>query len=593
MYDAVRQLDNSRPIHYEGSHSKDCTDVISRMYPTEKVFRDLCNKQPLKAAGNPIVRLATDNKAVTAGRYRSAPVLLCEYAHCMENSLGNFYKYIEGFEQHEHMCGGFIWDFADQTIRRAWPDGDEWLFGDDFKEIYSKAGYKKKFLTGGNGIFCANGIVAADRTPHPAAGEVKKGYQVLHVEPTSAGQNVFLVINNQMFSDLSSYRLLWKLEREGEHVLGGEVPSEEFAATPPGESTLFKLEKLHLEALRLEDVQQMRPAGEYTLNFSFVQSGGRIWAKAGYEQAFSQILFAPADTKSTAKIMPANASFGALRENESLIVKGGGFTYTFEQGVLKSLMVREAELLQSPVTPNLWRAPTDNDYGFGNFCAPAKRFTVAAKWMRAGERQKPRFWHKRETPESIEVTSDWKHPLCSKLSTVFTIFADGTMSIELRMQPKKIDAVRAGLQLVLTRGYDEITWYGRGPHECYPDRKTGARVAKYSAAVDDLTHHYVRPQENGARCDVRWFSISTGGRAVKVRDLQGDGLIFSASHYEQEALATVTHDFKLERKPFTVLNIDCAMCGVGGDQPGITALHEEFRLPAGTEYNLRVGLEIT
>jgi len=592
MYDTVRQLDGSRPIHYEGSHSKDCTDVISRMYPTETDFRDLCEKQPLKTTGNTFVRLAMESKEISAGRYRSAPVLLCEYAHCMENSLGNFYKYIDGFEQNAHMCGGFIWDFADQTIRRTSPIGDEWLYGDDFKEVYSEAGYKKKFLTGGNGIFCANGIAAADRTPHPAAWEVKKGYQVLHVEPTGTGQNVFLVVNNQMFSDLSSYRLLWRLECDGELVLDGEVPSEKFAATPPGESTLFRLEELRLDALRLEDVRRSRPAGEYSLLFSFIQSVDRFWAKAGYEQAFSQIMFAPANVKGPTKIIPAGAAPGSLRENESLVVKGDGFTYTFQQGVLSSLEVQATELLEKPVTPNLWRAPTDNDNGYGNFYAPAKRFTDAVKWKNAGALQTPYYWYKRETPESIDVVADWKHPLCRKLSTVFTIFADGSMDIELRMKPKRIDAVRVGLQFVLASGYDNVTWYGRGPHECYPDRKMGARIAKYSAAVDDLMHHYVRPQENGARCDVRWLSVSAGERAVTARDLLGHGLIFSAWHYAQEDLAGVSHDFKLVRKPFTTLNIDSVMCGVGGDLPGIASLHEEFRLPAGREYNLRIGLEI-
>jgi len=120
----------------------------------------------------------------------------------------------------------------------------------------------------------------------------------------------------------------------------------------------------------------------------------------------------------------------------------------------------------------------------------------------------------------------------------------------------------------------------------------GARIAKFSAAVDDLMHHYVRPQENGARCDVRWLSVSSGEREVTVRDLLGDGMIFSAWHYEQEDLAAVSHDFKLMRKPFTTLNIDSAMCGVGGDLPGIASLHEEFRLPTDREYALRIGLEI-
>jgi len=598
MYEAVRELDDSRPIHYEGSHDSRCTDVISRMYPDVRAFSDLCDKHPLQAARNPFVRLAMDDKVVTADRYKEAPVLLCEYAHCMENSLGNFYKYIDGFESNNHMCGGFIWDFADQALRREGQDGDEWLYGDDFKEEYNKAGYKKKFFTGGNGIFCCNGIVAADRKPHPAAFEVKKGYQVLHVEPSDAGQNVFLVINNQMFSDLSSYRLFWQLERNGEPVLKGEVPPGEFIYTLPGESTRVQLKELMLEALRLEDVQKMRGDGEYILSFSFIQANDTAWVKAGYEQAFSQIMFAPPGIESFGSKVPSDASLKVKQTNDHLMITGNGFSYGFERGVLTSIKSDEAELLYKEVIPNLWRAPTDNDYGFGNFYAPAKKFMPSVKWQKASIKQKPRYWHRRDVPDGVEVISEWKHPLCRKLNVITTIFNDGGLQIELSVLPKRIEVVRVGLRFVLPHDFEDITWFGRGPHECYPDRKQSARISKYSTAIANIGHRYVRPQENGARCDVRWLSVSYGDnsinkRAIRVKDLIGEGLIFSAWHYEQDDLAAATHDYMLLRKPITTLNVDSAMCGVGGDLPGIASLHEEFKLHGNREYKLRIGLEIS
>ena len=592
MYDAIRELDNTRPIHYEGSHDRTCTDFISRMYPTEKTFGNLCNKQPLKAASNPFVRLAMDDKVVTPDRYQTAPVLLCEYAHSMENSLGNFHKYIEGFEQYEHMCGGFIWDFVDQSIRREGQSGDEWLYGVDFKEKYSKAGYKKKLLTGGNGIFCANGIVAADRTPHPAAFEVKKGYQVLHVEPTDAGDNVFRIVNNQMHSDLSSYLLLWKLERDGESVMEGEVPAEDFIATPPGDSVTVQLDEIQLVALRLEDVQEERGVGDYTIIFSFVQSGDTLWADAGFEQAFSQIVFAQTSAESHLKNMTAAGTLKTKRVGGSLFIKGDKFEYKFERGVLISLFTDGAELLQKPVIPNLWRAPTDNDYGFGNFYEPAKKFMTAVKWLNAGAHQTPRFWHKRNTTDGVDVIAEWKHPFCRKLQTVFTVFKDGSLNIKLSMNTKKIDAIRAGIQFVLPRDFINVTWYGRGPHENYPDRKSGARISAHSASIDELEHHYIRPQENGARCDVKRLTVSSHDKKLKIKDLSENGLIFSAWHYEQDDLAAATHDHLLIRKPLTTLNIDSAMCGVGGDLPGIAALHQQYRLPGNREYKLSIGLEI-
>jgi len=563
------------------------------MYPNESTFYDLCEKLPLEAASNPFVRLAMDDKTVSEGRYKTAPVLLCEYAHCMENSLGNFYKYIDGFEQNEHMCGGFIWDFVDQAIRRVGRSGEEWLYGDDFKEIYKKAGFKKKFFTGGDGIFCCNGIVAADRCLHPAAAEVKKGYQVLHVEPTDSGQNVFRVVNNQLFSDLSAYRLLWRLERNGEPVMEDEIPPHWFASTPPGGHATLRLEQIQLEALRLEDVQQLRGEGEFTIIFSFVLSEDTLWGRAGYELAFSQIMFAPAGIESFVSRANDSTVLKSKMEDESFFVKGDGFEYIFDHGVLSSIIIDGVELLRNPVIPNLWRAPTDNDYGFGNFFKPAKRFMTAVKWKKAGASQKPHLWYKNETADGFEIISEWKNPMCRKLQTVVNILKDGKMSIELLMQPKKTDAIRAGVQLTLSNEFNNITWYGRGPHECYPDRKTGARISRFSSSVEKLSHHYVRPQENGARCDVRWLSVFSEKRSAFIRDLIGDGLIFSAWHYEQEDLVTTSHDHLLIRKPITTLNIDSAMCGVGGDLPGITSLHDEFKLPGNKKYRLRVGFEFS
>ena len=617
MYKTIKELDNTRPIHYEGSHSRKCTDVISRMYPTEETFRSLCEKKPLKAASNPFVRLAMDDKLVSENMYKNAPVLLCEYAHCMENSLGNFYKYIDGFEGYQHMCGGFIWDFVDQAIRKAGKavraSGDEWLYGDDFKEIYSKAGFKKKMLTGGNGIFCANGIVAADRTPHPAAFEVKKGYQVLHVVPTDVELNVFRVLNNQMFSDLSAYRLLWKVERNGEAVMSGEIPAEAFKATQAcGGTSLFQLDEVRLDALRLDDVSQSRGVGEYSIIFSFILENDTLWEYAGYEQAFSQIMFPSEGFDTSEAAVNPECSLKAKQKDDELTVSGDGFKYVFSNGLLSSIKIKGDELLHKPVAPNLWRAPTDNDNSFGNFFEPAKKRTTAGRWKRASLKQEPKYWHKRDIADGISVISEWKHPLCRKLSVIYNIKANGNISIDMTMQPKKINAIRVGLCFELAHdnagnadnenvfdfeintypGFKNITWFGRGPHECYPDRKRSARITKHSAAVKDMEHRYIRPQENGTRCDVRWLTISSDKHSITVKDQSGDGLLFSAWHYDQQHLDAATHDYLLVRELFTTLNIDSAMCGIGGDLPGIAALHKEFKLPANREYKLKIGLEI-
>ena len=605
MYKALRELDTSRPIHYEGSHDKVCTDVLSVMYPRENSFRELCEKKPPKTANNPFIRLAMDNKIITAESYQDRPILLCEYAHCMENSLGNFQKYIDGFEQNEHMCGGFIWDFADQALRRKGSNGDEWLYGDDFKEVHSKKGFKRKAFTGGNGIFCANGIVAADRTPHPAAAIVKKGYQTAHVEIIDAQEHTFKVINNQMFNDLSAYRLLWLVECHGEKMLGGEVPPEIFAATPPG----------GFSTLHSEGLQTLAEDAEHTLLFSFIHANETAWAKAGFEQAFSQFTLPASIPKEAEQIMSTGSSLKSWQDGDNFYVMGDDFTYSFKRGVMTSMISGGHELLTQPVVPNLWRAPTDNDYGIGNMLPFAKKFTAAVRWMNAEQKQQPSSWKDedekvttKDTPDnmkgripigligtknSVKLTTEWTHPYCRILRTVYTIFSDGKLRIELTMRPKRIDAVRVGLQMVLSSGFNDVVWYGRGPEECYPDRKLGSRIDKHISTVDGLRHPYVRPQENGTRCDTQWLTLASADQTIMIKDLSGDGMLFSAWHYNQEDFVTTTHDYLLEKKSVTTLNIDCAMRGVGGDLPGIASIHKEFRLTRDKTYNLCAELEIT
>ena len=596
MYDRIRELDTSRPIHYEGCHNRDCTDVISRMYPTEETFRKLCEKKELKAASNPFVRLAMDDKAVTTELYENLPVILCEYAHSMENSLGNFYKYTDAFESFPHMCGGFIWDFVDQSIRRPSKTGgfDEWLYGDDFLEVYSKAGFKSKMMTGGNGIFCANGIVAADRSLHPAAYEVKKCYQVLHVEPTDVKTNVFKVVNNQMFSDLSAYRLVWRVERNGEHIMDGEIPGEAFWHTPPcGGASLFELDEVRLEALRLEDVSLARGSGEYSIIFNFICTDNSIWADAGFEQAFSQILFPPESTEKPVITLNSDGTVKSKQNDDELTVYTGNCTYLFKHGVLSSIKSNGKEFLKEPVTPNLWRVPTDNDYGFGNFFEPAKNRTVAARWRKAGAKQIAKYWHTKKVTDGIEIISEWKHPMCSKLNLIYIFYADGKFNIEMEMKSKRTEVVRVGLSFVLeTPDSYNITWFGRGPFENYPDRKTGSLISKHTMAVRDIEHPYIRPQENGARCDVRNLTVSCDKQSLTIKDLTGDGIQFSAWNYEQHELDAATHDYLLIRKPLTTLNIDSVMRGVGGDLPGMTALHKQYKLPANKEYKLHIGVEV-
>ena len=542
MRKAAEALDDTRPFHYEGEHSKASSDVISRMYPAEKTFRILCEKQTLKNA-NPVVAYAMYDKIVPKDLYENMPVLLCEYAHCMGNSLGNFGEFTDAFEKYPHLCGGFIWDFADQAIRR---DG-QWLYGDDFAESYRRDGFKSRAKTGSDGCFCGNGIAAADRRPHPAAYEVKKCCQTLRVEAAEGRENTYRIRNNQMFCGLEAYSLTWRFACDGIILAEGEISAHILAGIGPGQSAL----------IQVEPQQKLPDAGDITLTFSWRLKGASPWAEAGYEQAFDQ--FVLCNTRKDKK------------ENNDCVPAAQ----------------HELDTFLAAIQPNLWRALTDNDIGAANFVRPLRPFVVGGRWEQAAKKQRLYKWetYPKDQTGVYRVYTEWKHPLCRKLSIDYTVYPDGRLLISLLVRSRGIEPVRAGIQLVLSEEYDEVEWYGRGPHECYPDRKSGAPLGHYICSVDELGHNYLRPQENGTRCDVRWLKVKTrGGKTIKIIDLGGAGILFSAWHYSQESLNRAAHIHTLKREAVTTLNLDCAMCGVGGDLPGIASLHKAYRLRADTTY---------
>lgn len=577
---AAQQLDDTRPFHYEGEHSEKSSSVISRMYPDVKTFRALCEKQPLERPKGIINALASDSKAVTKEQYGHMPVLLCEYAHAMENSLGNLNEYTAAFERYDHLCGGYIWDFVDQSIRQKTPEGDRWLYGDDFKERFRLSGHKSVFSVGSNRYFCANGIVAADRTPHPSAYEMKKCYQTLHVLPVNLHEGRFLVRNNQLFSDLSPYDLTWRTEVEGVLWEEGKVAPALYQNVAP----------LCGREFQIAFQKTIPPGKEAFITFRFLLKESAPWAEKGYELAFSQI---PLQKR---KLSVHHSTAPAPRltwESERLAVMGEGFSYTFAQGMLISARIREKEWLRSPLRPNHFRAQTDNDRGFSNFVPLLLPFLPCEKWKRAAKRETARPMDARIEDGYVRVTAQWKHPLLKRSEVIYKVYGDGSVEIRQFSQSKKLELPRAGMRLCLPESFQSARWYGRGPHENYPDRETGAPISRYAFTVKELEHRYMRPQENGTRGGVRELTLAGSMGTFGVEDLSGNGLLFSAHAYTQEALDAAEHLHELKYEDFVALSLDGAMCGVGGDLPGVAALHEPYILKPSETYGLHVRVRFS
>ena len=570
MRQAAEKLDTTRPFHYEGEHNPASSDVISRMYPNVSTMRQLANKEHMLPPKGLLNRLASDEKEVSPDMFETMPVVLCEYAHAMENSLGNFKEYTDAFEANPHLCGGFIWDFVDQAIREKGPEGDRWLYGSDFDEPYDpKHSLNSRFAAGNSTFFCANGIVAADRTWHPSAYEVKKCYQPLRVLEEDAAAGRFVLHNRQLFLTLGVYRLLWQLAAEGDVFAEGEVSAEALAAVASGEKAPLAL------------ALPVLPAGkECTLTFRFLQKADTPWAQAGYEQACEQFVLAPWQPPQPA----AQDAPGLDDVDGRYMVSGEGFSYSFAGGLLTCADSKDAEGLLWRMQPNYYRPLTDNDIGIFNFVRSLTKYAPMYKWRKAAGRMRAANISARQQNGCVVVEVQWKHPLLALAHTVYTVYGDGAVEVKHTARAKKLNMLRVGMQLALPRRFAQASWYGRGPQENYCDRKTGALLGRHTLPVAELEHRYMRPQENATRTETRVLTLSSADGSLTVTDLGGQGFGFSAWHYTQEALDAAGHQHMLARADITTLNIDGAMCGVGGDLPGVAALHEGYRLPPGQDY---------
>ena len=374
-----------------------------------------------------------------------------------------------------------------------------------------------------------------------------------------------------MFSDLSGYRLLWSLEADGNTLQSGEVPSTLFARTPPGGTARI--------TLPVEAAEE----GVVTLTFRWIQKADSPWADAGYEQAFDQFVL---QSRTRAAQIPPQGKLDLTKTDTAVTVRGEGFSMRFERGALVSWIRGGEEYLFRPLKPNYYRAMTDNDRGLSNFVPPLLPLLAESGWKRANTRI---LGDMRAilTGDSVYVHVRWRHPFFRREETVYRIFTNGSIELAHLASTRRRKPIRIGMQCSLTSGFDRAEWVGRGPGENYLDRKSGCAIGRYQSEIAALEHPYMRPQENGARCDVESLSLEGEGKRLTIERLS-DSLQFSAWRYSQEALDAAEHQHELTREAETTLSLDGAMRGVGGDLPGMLALHPPFELKARTEYRLHI-----
>jgi beta-galactosidase len=548
------EIDKTRPIHYEGDYQNKITDVISFMYYV-----------PRKVKG--IARRNLKNN-------KFKPIMLCEYAHAMGNSLGNFQEYMELFENFSNIIGGFIWDFVDQGLRKIDEDGKEyWAYGGDFGDEPNDKN------------FCINGIFMPDRKPNPSLFEVKKVYQGIKINANDIDNGIFEIINKYHFLSLDFVEIKWELTANGKKVQCGIINNMNIS---PGQKKQINIK--YSEFIKKSNE-------EYLLKITSALAKEQDWAEAGHIIAWDQFklnkrvrLSEIEDSDDYSEIITQNL-------NEELIFKGNNFIIKIDKisGIIEKIQYNGTDIITSPVQPNFWRVPIDNDIGFMDEDIEEfeKIFSIDYSWKDAGKKTRTLDFQLDDlnpTIKKIHATLDILNS-DNSLEIEYVIFGNGKIKITNKFIPNK-EMIRFGMQMGISGDFSNIKWYGRGPHETMLDRKTGGAVGIYSCDVKNLIHNYVRPQENGNRSDVRWCSLTNKREeGFLIRDIGGTYLNISAWPYTMEDLEEATHIHELNIRDNITLNIDYKQKGVGGDLPGLPSVHNKYRLHKNKVYLYSFSIE--
>jgi beta-galactosidase len=570
MAAAARSLDHTRPIHYEGDHLGEYTDVYSMMYATPAQW------EAIAQGGSPprtsLFLFEGDWRVLGVGAQSvgDKPLLLCEYAHAMGNSVGNLGEYIALFKRYPQCLGGFIWDWADQAIRHVLPDGAVlWGYGGDLGDEYDF------------GIFGCNGLVAADRSPHPSLREVAKGYQLLDVSLVAGSATRVLVRNRWAFQTTEGLQGRWRLSCDGVTVQHGDLPR---LSIGPGDEQEVDIPL---------DASRPHAGRDQHLYIEFTTRRDTVWAPAGHVVAWEQFELPPGqqalrsiDVRALPPVSMSQDRRWLTLESETVRLR-----LDKENGELVSLAAKDVELLATPLTMNLTRAPIDNDISLGQM-APALAWLGRDPWPRAWQRRRLVALKVSRLADSV-IRVEAQLALCTArtpLALSYTFFGSGDLVVEAELVPRR-EVRRLGLTFGMPAEYERVTWFGRGPHESMWDRKSGAAVGIYSLRAADMAHDYVRPQENGNRTDVRWATItSRDGEGLLLVDEAGTLLNLSAWPYTQDDLLAAEHIHELPRRDAITINVGHQQRGVGGDVPVGVTVHDAYRLWPNRGYTLRLRL---
>lgn len=526
MSQFFRLRDSSRLVHYEGIFNdrrfNATSDMESRMYPHVGQIEEY-----LKSDGD-------------------KPFICCEYSHAMGNSSGGLFKYTELAKREPRYQGGFVWDFIDQCLSRKDRYGRNFAaFGGDFGDRPSDYN------------FCANGLVFSDRTPSPKMPEVKFCYQPFDIICT---KKRITVKNYNLFTDTRSYKMVFSLLRDGKSE--EEITLDEYDYVPPQEERSYD-----------NPFAEKTAPGEYVLTVSFRLKSRNLWAEANHEAAFGQCIW----TVEGAERQKSSAAPELINGVRNYGIKGENFHIIFgkDKCGIVSYKSRGKELISALTgipRPNFWRAPTDNDKGWG-------MQGICAFWKTATLYPSVRMLSCNQTDSFIEIGTSYSFPLSDKAGCTATYRFMSGGEVEISIELFGCEGFEVipdfGMIMKMPCEYSNLKWYGRGPWENSCDRKLGCKIGVHASSVQEQLTPYIVPQECGNHTDTRWFTVTDdSGRGLMVSSQQY--MEFSVLPYTPHELEEANHPYELPAVNHTVIRISAGQTGIGGDDSWGARPHEEF-----------------
>ena len=542
-YLLIKDRDKTRPVQYERAGLEWNTDIFCPMY------------------------MKMEDLERYAQKHNDRPLIMCEYAHAMGNSIGNLNDYWELMEKYPNLQGGCIWDWVDQGLSDENDKGKFWAYGGD----YGPEGIPS------DGNFVINGVVFPDRSTKPHSLEVKHVYQNIGFKADDLSSGKFIVTNKFRFTNLSKYEFSYEISANGKVVKDGKLPILDVA--PEQSKTI---------TINAEDIN-VEPGVEYFITISAKTTHAENLLPAGWAIASEQFKL-PIDT-SKEHFDAAGTEKVTYKEGESIDISGNDFSLVIDKksGIITSYKSDGKELLLNGYGPRpaFWRPPTDNDYGW-------KMPKVCQPWKQVSEQSL--------IAESIKTSQQGNNvnvevvykldPVKSTWKTQYTILSNGAVKVEnsLVTSDTTMPVIpRVGMKMQMPKEYSQLEYFGRGPWENYCDRSSSTFVGRYESTVAEQYVPYIRPQENGHRTDVRWLALTNE---------DGNGLLIVAdSLIEFNALNNPIEDFDagldkdknlkhtndIKPKDLVELHIDYRQMGVAGDDSWGAMPHEPYLIKPTTQ----------